>query len=189
MSEDYKIIQKYRKGDREYFGVLYDKYIELIYNFIYYKTHHREITEDLTSITFTKALENLDKFKNKKGGFKPYLYRIARNNIIDYYRTKKIDLNIDDAWDIDSGQDIKIDTDIKLKVETVKKYLQKLTTDQRDIVIMRVWQQMSYSEIADIMGKTNSSCKMAFSRAISTLRKEMPLAILLYLLTIIWTQT
>ena len=89
-----KLIKLIKLGDKESFGILYDRYIEKIYQYIYYKTHHKETAEDLTSLTFVKSLDYLPGFNEDNGNFKAWLYRIARNNIIDHYRTKKIEYNI-----------------------------------------------------------------------------------------------
>jgi len=158
------------------FGEIYDQYIKKIYNFIYYKTHHKESAEDLTSITFSKAWENFKNFDQNKGSVSAWLYKIARNTVIDYWRAKKFEYDIEDIWDLSSGEDIKVDTENVLKLESVRKYMKNLSSGDRDILIMRVWQELSYKEIAEILGKNEASCKMAFCRALSRLKKEMPLA-------------
>ncbi len=182
MMNEQVIIKKCQRGDLEEFGLLYDQYIKKIYDFIYYKTHHKETAEDLTSLTFMKALGNINTYKATKGTFSAWLYQIARNTVIDYYRTRKSDVNITDVWDLSSDENLDQDMDSKEKLKDVKKYLKKLTGEQRDIVIMRVWQEMSYQEIAVIMNKSEASCKMMFSRTIRILRKEMPLVLIIYLL-------
>jgi len=64
--------------------------------------------------------------------------------------------------------------------------LAKLKSEQREIIIMRIWQDMSYAEIAEALYKSEGSCKMAFSRAINTLRREMPLEIFIMFLLLRW---
>jgi len=76
-------------------------------------------------------------------------------------------------------KDFDQDIDTREKLLAVEKYLSGLKAEQRDIVIMRVWQGMAYKEIAAILGKSEDSCKMTFSRAIHKLRQDMPLAILI----------
>ena len=181
-TEELELIALWKTGDRAAFGKLYDGYVRKIYDFIYYKTHHRETAQDLTADTFTKALAAAERFDPVRGTFQSWLYRIARNTVIDYYRTKKEVQDVDDVWDLSDDTNIAQDTQTRLKVEEVKNYLEKLKPDQRDIVIMRVWQDLSFREIAEIVGKSEAASKMAYSRAIRQLRKDMPLALLLIML-------
>ena len=164
----------------ENFGALYDKYIEKIYSFVYYKTNHKETAEDIVSLVFLKAVEKLDTFKSNKDTFQAWLYQVARNTVIDYYRTRKQASNIDDYWSLTDSIDTERDVDVKIKLEQVDGYLKKLKPLQREIIIMRVWQGMSYREIAEIIGKREASAKMMFSRSIKKLREEMPLEMLLF---------
>jgi len=168
------IIDRCQAGQLDDFALLYDAYIRKIYDFIYYKTHHQETAEDLTSRTFMKALEKISSFRAHKGTFQSWLYQIARNTVIDHYRTNKKDTNLDDVWDLADGQDIERDLDAKMQLKEVEDYLAKLKPEQRDVIILRVWQGLSYKEIAGIMNKSEGSCKMAYSRAIHALRQEMP---------------
>lgn len=181
--DDRKIAKNCQKGNLNEFGKLYDKYIKKIYNFIYYKTHHKETAEDLTSQTFIKALDNIKTFIPSKGSFVSWLYRIARNNVIDYYRKKERGtVDIYDFWGLSSKTDIGYDIDMKEKLSQVKDYLKKLSFEQREIIIMRIWDNLSYKEISEIIKKSEASCKMTFSRTMAKLRKEIPLSLLFILL-------
>ena len=185
MVDDIDLIKKYQAGDAAVFSRLYDKYIKKIYDFIYYKTHHKQTAEDLTSTTFLKAYKAINNFKTDTGTFQAWLYQIARNTVIDYYRSNKDTSNIDDAWDIGETKEYDRDVDNKMLLEEVQKYLSQLSSDQRDIIVMRLWQQMSYQEIAAALGKTEESCRMMFSRTITKLRQEKGLSALLLLLSLI----
>lgn len=180
-----RLVELAQAGKSESFGELYHLYINKIYNFIYYKTQHRETAEDLVSLVFTKALENIKNFKNdSESSFQGWLYQIARNTVIDFYRTNRPTIDIEDVWDLDlsAENNLLVDLDNKIKLEEVHKYLQLLKPTQRDIIIMRVWQEMSYQEIADVLNQSEASCKMAFSRALRELKTKMPLAAFVALL-------
>jgi RNA polymerase sigma-70 factor, ECF subfamily len=178
------LIDKCQNGNLKYFSEIYDLYVKKIYEFIYFKTHHKQIAEDLTSQTFLKSLENIRKYDFRKGKFSSWLYAVARNTVIDHYRTQKHDLNIEDAWDISSDDNILSDAENKEEIKKLKSHLKKLTGDQRDVIILRVWNDMSYREISEIIGKSEANCKMIFSRATEKIRKEQIFAILLCLLLI-----
>jgi RNA polymerase sigma-70 factor, ECF subfamily len=179
--DETKIILACQEGRLEEFGRLYDAYIKKIYDFIYYKTTHKETAEDLTSATFMKALEKIKTFSSGKGTFQAWLYQIARHTVIDHYRTKKEAVDIADIWDLAGKEDIEQDLDVKAKLADVEKHLANLKSEQRDIIIMRVWQELSYREIAETLGKSEASCKMAYSRAITTLRQYITLAVFAWL--------
>jgi len=135
------------------------------------------------SQTFLKALNNLKNFKTDSGTFQAWLFMIARNTVIDHYRTKKKDLNIEDAFDLSGDDDLPRDLDTKNKLAEVEKYLAGLKPEHRDIIIMRVWQNLSYAEIAAITGKSEAGAKMMYSRAINKLRGDIPmLGFLLFLI-------
>lgn len=177
------LIQKIKQGDVEAFGKLYDEYLKKIYNFIYYKTYHQETSEDLTGLTFTKALEKIANFDENKASFKTWLYSIARYTVIDHYRTEKQNnLDINDVWDLFTDENLEVDVQNKINLQEVGQYLKNLDSEKREIVFLKIWEGLSYKEIAEIIGKKEDNCKMIFSRTMQKLRKEMPLSSLILLL-------
>lgn len=178
-SGDAQLVASFKDGQVESFGLLYDKYVRKIYDFIYYKTHHKETAEDLCSKVFMKCLENLEKYQEEKGAFSSWLYRIAANTVTDHWRTQKHHSDISDAWDLASEDDLFKDIENKEKFAEVEKLLKRLKPEQRDIVMLRIWSGLSYKEIAEIIGKSENNCKMIFSRTIGNVRSEAILAFLL----------
>lgn len=179
--DEKSIIMACRAGDSERFGELYERYINRIYAYIYYRTHHKETAEDLTSVAFFKALASIIMCDPEKP-FAPWIYRIAHNTVVDHYRRLKKDARMEDAWDITDDTDIDYDADTRRAIAEVKKYMAHLTPDQRNIVILRVWEDLPYQQIAAVMGKTEESCKVAFSRAVGRLRDMMPASAVIVLL-------
>lgn len=175
------LAREFEGGSKEAFGELYEAYLRPIYNFIYFKTHHRETAEDLASQVFMKAYRSVSKFSAEKGTFQAWVYQIARRTVIDHYRSTKQTMNIDDVWDLDSGENIETDVENRILLESVKNYIRDLPSEQRDVIIMRIWQEMSYAEIAEVMNKSEASCKMIFSRSIKKLKTAMPEAALIVL--------
>jgi len=175
---DSSLISNYLKGNSKAFEKLYKKYIEKIYRFVFYKTMHKETAEDLTSTIFFKALNKLASFDDTKSKFQTWLFNIARNTVIDHYRTKKPNQNIEDFWGIADNHKLDSIVENNLKIEDVKKVLQTLNTEQREIVILRVWEGLSYKEIAKIIGKSENACKVSFSRTASKLKDNILLIII-----------
>jgi RNA polymerase sigma-70 factor (ECF subfamily) len=177
--DEHVIIAQVKAGNAEEFGVLYDAYFKKIYNYIFYRTHDKAIVEDLTSITFSKAISGLSGFDERKGNFSAWLYRIARNSLYDYFRTKKITFSIELAESVSDGSDTEGAVANREFSDNVKKLLETLSADQREIVTMRIWDDLSYKEIAEVMGKSEASCKVGFHRAMVKLKKMTPLAVLI----------
>ncbi len=170
MEDDRVFVEKCQKGDTQAFGALYDRYVEKIYRFVYYKTFNKDATEDIVSATFLKAFEKIGSFKSDKGSFSSWLYAIARNAVVDYYRTKKTVVDIEDIFDLGQDERTEEKIDARDTVQKIEKYLHTLKPTQREIVMLRVWDELSYKEIAAVVGGSEDSVKMAFSRAIRTVR-------------------
>lgn len=178
------IVTRVQAGEVGDFGQLYDWYIKKIYDFIYFKTFHRETAEDLTSQTFFKALEKINSFDQAKGTFSAWLYRIARNTVIDHYRTQKKEANIEDYWDISSDTDVAYEAEVNDQLEQIKKYLHLFKPQQREIILLRLWENLTFAEIADITGLSLANCKMTFSRTVRKIREELA-PLLLWLMVVI----
>jgi len=175
INDEKRIIENCQQGDVEAFGILYEAYIKKIYDFIFYRTMHRQIAEDLTSQTFFKALKNIKKYNAEKGSFSTWLYQIARNTVIDNYRKAKPEIDLDKAYDLSSNENMTESIDHKQSLEKVEQYLSKLSPEQRELITMRLWDSLTFKEIAEITGKTEASCKMTVSRILVKMRMEMTL--------------
>jgi RNA polymerase sigma-70 factor (ECF subfamily) len=180
--DELQAIQACQRGDKAQFGSLYELYFERVYKFIYYKTFHTETAEDLTSRTFIKGLENIDSFDYSKGSFLNWIFSIARNTVIDYYRQAHPHLSTDDVWDLSSQQDISVDVENRILLEKVHQYLEKLSGPQREVIYLRIWEGLSYKEVATILGKTEASCKMMCSRALLRMQQEIIVILLFFII-------
>ena len=176
-----EILRECQGGNTSRFGLLYEDYVRRVYRFIYFKTLHRETAEDLTSDVFFRALKHIRRVDPERG-LASWLYRIAQNAVIDYFRTRKLGRNIEDIWDLADGNDFIDHLDDARTFEKAREHLSALTPVQRAIVVMRIWEEMSYKEIAEIVGKSETNCKVLFFRALTAVRSEMllPLLVLLF---------
>lgn len=177
--EPEKLAAETLAGNSEAFGLLYEMFFDRIYRYIYYRTLQREIAEDLCSQTFLKALDKLSTYKPDKGAFGSWLYRIAANTLTDHFRTSGRLEFYSGVWDLPSENDHVIDVHNKLYWEKLKPVLDDLPPEKRELIIMRVWDDLSFREIAEITGKTEAACKMSFKRTIDGLRNSVPLSMLM----------
>lgn len=166
------IIAECQAGQMEDFVLLYDAYVEKIYKFLFFRTFHKELAEDLTSQTFIKAFEKISTFDADRGTFQAWVYQIARNLLIDEYRKRKPVDNIDAHQNLQSTTDLESETQAMQSKEALQKLLQTLSEESQELVTMRLWDELPYSEIAHITGKTEGSLKMQFSRIISQLQQQ-----------------
>ncbi|MFA5853613.1 MAG: sigma-70 family RNA polymerase sigma factor [Patescibacteria group bacterium] len=168
--------------DTQQFASFYDAHVRDIYKYLYYRTQHRETAEDLTSQVFLKALDKFAAYDETRGTFIAWLYRIARNTLIDHYRATRATLDIEDVWDLQSDTDVARDAEAHERIAKLQPYLTALPKEQRELLLLRLWDGLSYAEISEIVGKSEDACKMAYSRVVAKLRKEVPASILLLLL-------
>jgi RNA polymerase sigma-70 factor (ECF subfamily) len=171
---DKKLIKDAIMGEAEAFGLLYDRYQPQIYRFIYLKVSHREEAEDLTHQVFLKSWENIAEYESSNFPFSSWLYRIARNQTIDYYRTKKSHLSLEKEGGLEIENDerplAELSDDL-MDLEKIRKAIGYLSDDQQNVIILRFIEDLSPKETADIMGKTEGSVKLLQHRAIKKLKE------------------
>jgi len=172
-----KLIKSAINGEASAFGLLYDRYQPKIYRFIYFKVSHREEAEDLCHQVFLNAWQNISGYKHKGFPFSAWLYSIARNRIIDYYRAnreivsiEKIDIAIEDAKNA-----VHKKIEHKLELEKIRETLKGLSQLEQDIIIMRFIEEMSLKEVAKALQKNELSVRVMQNRAIKKLKKLISL--------------
>lgn len=170
------IIKRAIRGEASAFGFLYDRYQPQIYRFIYLKVSNREEAEDLTHQVFLQSWQKISAYRFQGFPFSSWLYRIARNEIIDYYRTKKISIDIEDIAieanpEFISGNPVPVKIDALLNIEKVKEAIKKLGQTEQDIIILRFVEDLSPQEVADIIDKTAEAVRLIQHRAIKNLKK------------------
>lgn len=166
------LIERAKKGEASAFGLLYDKYQPQIYRFIYLKVGHREEAEDLTHQVFLKSWGNINEYSFQGFPFSSWLYSIARHQVIDYYRTKKENLALEDIVELKTENPSYAEAiDSNSDIERVKKAIRRLNPQQQDVIILRFIEDFSLKEAAAILNKTENSIKLLQHRAIKNLKK------------------
>ncbi len=174
-----EIIQACQSGQMESFVLLYDRYAEKIFKFVYFRTSHKQHAEDVTSQVFMRAMEKIGSFDEVKGTFQSWLYQIARNLIIDEFRKSKPTENLDAHYNLQDSTDLNAEVESKMAFKQLAKLVAELPQEAQELITMRLWDELSYSEIAFVTGKTEGSLKMQFSRIISKLQAQATALLLL----------
>lgn len=176
LEAEQQYIEYAKNGDQQAFGKLYDHYSGPIYRFIVLKVSGKQEAEDLMHEVFLNAWQKLPNFEERGFPFSSWLYKIARNKVIDYYRTKKQHVTIDDeqgAALVDQlrATDTNNDLDTTLGLEKVKEAMELLTGEQREVLTMRFVQDLNPKEIAVILNKREGTIRIIQHRAVTKLKK------------------
>ncbi|MDP1689096.1 MAG: RNA polymerase sigma factor [bacterium] len=171
-----KIIKDAIGGEASSFGLLYEYYQPRIYRFIYLKVSNREEAEDLTHQTFLKAWLNLKTYTNRGYPFGSYLYRIARNLVIDFYRTKKetqsIEFVAEENIVLASSTAINA-LETKMATANIRSVLLKLKAEYQEIIILKYVEDMTNREIALALEKSEGAIKLMHNRAMKALKVQL----------------
>ena len=164
------------KNDPEAFGLLYERYVGRIYNYIYYRTSNHHEAEDLTSRTFYKALKHLPRYVDRGAPFSAYLYRIAHNIVANWYRDtgRRQMVGLDDL--VLTARERDEPAAVAERVEEQDILLQavhRLPPDRQQLLILKLVEQMSNAEIAEVMKRTEGAIKSLYHRTLVALREEL----------------
>lgn len=175
LEDEDKLIRGAKQGKNECFDKLYSHYLPPIYRFIYMKVSRREEAEDLTHEVFLNAWQNVKGYKLQGFPFSSWLYQIARNRVIDYYRLQKNHVPIEmvdaDAEPVKFQSSIETELDLGISLEKVRFAMQGLSQDQQDVLLMRFMEDLSHEEIALAMKKSEGAVRLIQHRAINELKK------------------
>lgn len=178
-----EVVAELQSSNWSNFDVVYEKYLPKIYRYIYYRVRHKQTAEDITQMVFLKAVQNIQSFKDQGAGLSPWLYRIARNAVIDHSRIQKPVSELDEAVNMASGQDVMAAADDALKLSWIKEEMKGLTELQQEVLLMRVWDGLSHSEIAAALNISEGNSKISLSRALKALKSQVPIALLLIIIS------
>src|SRR4051812_40212516 len=169
-----RLVAEAQAGDSWAFGMIFDQYHESIHRYIASRVRHPSDAEDLTQLVFVKALEALPRYQSRGIPFGGWLFRLARNAVIDHIRTSHEHADLAQSVEragADAGPDeLAV---IRQEIEAVRSALATLTDDQRDAIALRFFAGLSAREAAEAMGKQEGTIRGLQFRAIAALRREL----------------
>src|SRR5689334_12143096 len=169
-----RLVAEAQAGNAEAFGAIFDAYAGPIYRFIASRVHRPSDAEDLTQLVFVKALEALPRYEARGIPFGGWLFRLARNTVIDHVRTRHEHLDLETASrqpGVDAGPDEV--TVARQELDDVATALAALTDEQRDAIALRFFAGLSAREAAEVMGKQEGTIRGLQFRAIAALRRQL----------------
>jgi len=177
---DEALVALYSKGNNQAFDILLERYKDKVYSYIYFSVRNDELAEDIFQETFVKAIVTLQQGRyTENGKFAAWITRIAHNLIIDLFRQEKNENVVsNDETEIDLFNDIKLsDDNIETKLvneqvlRDVRRLVEFLPDNQREVVYMRFYQDLSFKEISEITGVSINTALGRMRYALLNLRR------------------
>lgn len=175
LEKEADLIRRAAVGEAQAFAQLYDAHVDDLYRFIFYRVSDQQTAEDLTSQLFIKAWDNLGRYESRGVRFSAWLYQIARNMVIDHYRTRKETVALEPIATMkpDPAANVSKYIERKLEGEWVRSMLEHLTDDQREVLTLKFINGLSTKEVATVMKKKQGAIRALQMRALQALAKLM----------------
>jgi RNA polymerase sigma-70 factor (ECF subfamily) len=166
-----ELIRRAQEGETLVVSEIYDRYQRSIFRYLFYRVGDQQTAEDLTSEVFLRMIEKISSYRDQSTSFQAWLFQIARNLSIDYYRKMKVhdESSLTEDFPATGEQPAEI-IDRDLTSEKLYQALAELPDSQRDVIVMRFVVGMPVWEVADTLHKTENSIKGLQRRALQSLR-------------------
>lgn len=177
MDKDLKLIKKIRKrNSRSDADELISKYYKEMYIYVYKQTSDKETSMDLTQEIFISMLKSLHSFDEGKASFRTWLYRIATNKVVDYFRSKNYKYNtlMDsiESTDIEDNSDFFVNLEHKEDVEKVQGIVNQLSSENQEIFRLKIFLESTFLEISQILQISESTVKTKYYSIIKKIKRE-----------------
>lgn len=170
-SEELRIIQAARQ-DPKLFGELYRLYVEQVYRYLYSRIGNVHEAEDITAQTFLAAFESFDRFRQDRH-FASWLFTIARNKAMDYFRLRKNTSPIDDVNDIPMENDPLNKLVQSEQTAALAILIQTIPEEERELLRLRFLTNMSFPEIARLLNRNEDAVKKSIYRLLARLHSQL----------------
>jgi RNA polymerase sigma-70 factor, ECF subfamily len=171
-----EILKKASQGDKEAFGLLYARYLDRIYNYIYYRTGNVHDAEDLTARVFQRAMKHILNYQDRGVPFSAWLYRIAHNLVANWYRdrSRKKELTITEKMVLPAKHEHPETTILRTeKQDALLRLIRTLPPDRQQLLILKFVEHYSNAEVGEIMGRSEGAVKSLYHRTLLALRDQV----------------
>ena len=174
---DAELVVLAQRGESEAFGELYRRYLDPIYRYVRVRVAEDRLAEDLSEMVFLRSFESLGTYRERGHPFSAYLYRVARNLLVDHYRRQRQELPLDAEPELlDGGMDVDGEVMRREKLRAVRAALARLPEDHQEAVRLRVVLGLSTTEVAGWMGRSEGAVRVLLHRALKSLRERLDVA-------------
>lgn len=180
-AEVWALVERAQAGEAAAFGLIYDRYVDTVFRFVYFRVGNRQLAEDLTSDTFLRALKRISSFTWQGRDLGAWLVTIARNLVADHFKSGRYRLEVTtgDVLDADredrgpegSPESAVVDHITNVALLTAVK---QLNPEQQECIVLRFLQGFSVAETAQTMGKNEGAIKALQYRAVRALARLLP---------------
>jgi len=173
---DDEVLVKAIAGDKEAFGILYERYVGRIYTYIYYRTGNKHDAEDLTARVFYRAIEHIGRYHQRGVPFSAWLYRIAHNLVANWHRDRqrRQEVSIDEVVNLQAKlEPPELAMLSRMDLERMMRVIQSLTPERQELIILKFVQEMSNAEIGRIMQRSEGAIKSLYHRTLLSLRDDL----------------
>jgi len=175
-SQDESLLVAQAKDDLEAFGLLYEKYVQKIYNYVYYRTSNHHEAEDMTARTFQRAMRHISNYEQRGVPFSAWLYRIAHNVVANWHRdrSRRKVIALDELVAYHQHRPspeglVEEDEERRELLEVIH----RLPANRQELLILKFVEGMSNATIGEIMGRSEGAIKSLYHRTLVALRKKM----------------
>jgi RNA polymerase sigma-70 factor (ECF subfamily) len=174
--KDEVILNSASQGDMDAFGVLYERYVDRVFNYVYYRTGNPHDAEDLTARVFQRAMNHINNYTDRGVPFSAWLYRIAHNLVANWHRdrSRKQEIPINDLPVLPSRGDHPESRLVhSQEQDSLLRLIRKLPPDRQHLLILKFVEDMSNAEIGLIMGRSEGAVKSLYHRTLLALRDQL----------------
>jgi RNA polymerase sigma-70 factor (ECF subfamily) len=174
LPEEGRLVRQAKSGDADAFAQLYDACVEHVYRYIYFRVANDRIAEGVTFQVFFKAWEQLDHYQAFRSSFIAWLYSIARNQVITYYRTHKKEIALDTSFSLTSeGRYVGEEVQDMFDLQAMRDGLQFLTEEEQQFLTLKFIVGLPAKNIARIMARSERDVYALQVRSLQTLARYL----------------
>jgi len=173
---DEMVLSQAIQGDQDSFGVIYERYVGKIYNYVYYRTGNHHDAEDLTARVFYRAIRSIGTYQDRGLPISAWLYRIAHNLVANWHRdrSRRPEILLDEAVSFHpAGEHPEISLVQSEEREHLFSIIRTLPAERQQLLILKFVDHLSNAEIGQIMGRTEGAVKSLYHRTLLSLRETL----------------